>query len=311
MTQCNDMPTLIDAALLPLADKISTHAEALMRRGEIAELRVWCEITPIVMRRVQPELSMWLAWALVLGDTPEQADAQVRITEVYLAELQQAMPGDPLLAGRQPLTPHCLRGVQSQLNLIRAIAARRMGYFDLAQHWLDQATAQLWRNDQVLAGVIKAENAWLAQKRGALVDARRGMFAAALQGESTQHVLLQVSSLGRLAELSLQQGDAAQAQDLAMQAQHVAQMNHTVLFDFIAEDVRRLAQALPIDLLSEREREVLACLAQGWRDPQIARVLGVSVSTVRWHCRNVYRKLGVNSRGQAAAFCKTQLPPQF
>lgn len=54
-------------------------------------------------------------------------------------------------------------------------------------------------------------------------------------------------------------------------------------------------------LLTRREAEVLALLQQGRTNPQIAIELGVGVETVRTHARNIYRKLGVSSRGELAA----------
>jgi DNA-binding NarL/FixJ family response regulator len=51
--------------------------------------------------------------------------------------------------------------------------------------------------------------------------------------------------------------------------------------------------------LSEREREVLALLAKGFRYQEIADLLHVSGHTVTTHIRRIYRKLEVNSRSQA------------
>ena len=55
------------------------------------------------------------------------------------------------------------------------------------------------------------------------------------------------------------------------------------------------------DRLTEREREVLALLADGVPNAQIASRLRVSANTVKFHLGNVYRKLGVDNRTEAAA----------
>jgi DNA-binding CsgD family transcriptional regulator len=54
---------------------------------------------------------------------------------------------------------------------------------------------------------------------------------------------------------------------------------------------------LPRDLsLSERELEVANLAACGLHDKEIARRLGISITTVRTHLDHAFRKLGVNNR---------------
>jgi ATP/maltotriose-dependent transcriptional regulator MalT len=54
-------------------------------------------------------------------------------------------------------------------------------------------------------------------------------------------------------------------------------------------------------LPSERELEVLALIAAGKSNKEIASKLFVSMATVKTHTNNLYRKLGVRSRTQAVA----------
>jgi DNA-binding NarL/FixJ family response regulator len=55
-----------------------------------------------------------------------------------------------------------------------------------------------------------------------------------------------------------------------------------------------------LDALTSREREVLAELAKGRSNREIARALGVSEKTVKAHVSSVLAKLGVQDRTQAA-----------
>jgi DNA-binding NarL/FixJ family response regulator len=60
----------------------------------------------------------------------------------------------------------------------------------------------------------------------------------------------------------------------------------------------------PVDELTEREREVLVMLSSGLLNKQIARRLGISEKTVKAHLTNVYRRIGVEDRTQAALWAQ-------
>jgi DNA-binding NarL/FixJ family response regulator len=57
----------------------------------------------------------------------------------------------------------------------------------------------------------------------------------------------------------------------------------------------------PEDVLSPRELEVLAMIAQGESNAQIAVGLKIADATVESHVRQILRKLGVRNRTAAAA----------
>ena len=52
--------------------------------------------------------------------------------------------------------------------------------------------------------------------------------------------------------------------------------------------------------LTKREHEVLALVAQGKRNRQIATALTITEGTVEVHLHNIFQKLDVSSRTQAA-----------
>jgi len=55
---------------------------------------------------------------------------------------------------------------------------------------------------------------------------------------------------------------------------------------------------------SEREADVLLYLCHGYPNSEIAEHLGISQNTVKTHLKNIYGKLGVTNRTQAAAEAK-------
>ncbi|HEU5065492.1 MAG TPA: response regulator transcription factor [Gaiellaceae bacterium] len=56
--------------------------------------------------------------------------------------------------------------------------------------------------------------------------------------------------------------------------------------------------------LSERELEVLRCVAKGLPNKLIARSLGISEKTVKAHLTRIYQQIGVSDRTQAALWAR-------
>ncbi|WP_298211760.1 response regulator transcription factor [Acidovorax sp.] len=92
---------------------------------------------------------------------------------------------------------------------------------------------------------------------------------------------------------------------LALQLQGIAQ-GQPPLSPAIARRLLRhfqpppAAQAPTASDLSARERDVLGLLAQGVRIADIGIALGISRHTVGDHVKNIYRKLNISSRAEAA-----------
>jgi DNA-binding NarL/FixJ family response regulator len=60
----------------------------------------------------------------------------------------------------------------------------------------------------------------------------------------------------------------------------------------------------PLEGLTDREREVLALVAEGLPNKQIARRLEISEKTVKAHLTSVFRAIGVNDRMQAGLWAR-------
>ena len=65
-----------------------------------------------------------------------------------------------------------------------------------------------------------------------------------------------------------------------------------------------------LDLLTARERQVLACLAEGDSRNQIAERLNLTANTVRTHLQNIMVKLGVHSTLEAVALTRAWSMPR-
>ncbi len=66
-----------------------------------------------------------------------------------------------------------------------------------------------------------------------------------------------------------------------------------------AGDLEREATSAAAQKLSARELEVLNLVAKGFTLIEVGQLLDVAPDTARTHAKNIYRKLEVNSRGEA------------
>ena len=112
----------------------------------------------------------------------------------------------------------------------------------------------------------------------------------------------------RLADLVVHHahGDAAPAEAMVESASRLGLERGRIaplLYDFphSGEAPRRATDPCP---LSEREVDALRGLAEGKVYKQIARELSLSVSTIRTHLHNVYRKIGAVDRAQAVLIAR-------
>lgn len=68
----------------------------------------------------------------------------------------------------------------------------------------------------------------------------------------------------------------------------------------------------PVETLTRREKTIISCLIQGWRNREIANHLKITEQTVKNHLRTVFDKVGVSDRLELALYAIHQqldLPP--
>jgi predicted ATPase/DNA-binding CsgD family transcriptional regulator len=113
-----------------------------------------------------------------------------------------------------------------------------------------------------------------------------------------------------LSKVSIELGDITSAREFAEIAGTIARQLHSVTW---IGKVEALLQELepetspPLkstklpdgEVLSPRELEILQLLKSALSGPEIADRLIVSLNTIRFHTKNIYQKLGVNSRLEA------------
>lgn len=161
-------------------------------------------------------------------------------------------------------------------------------------------------NIAAIHGVVAHTCAGLALVRGDVVLARSLAERASARHAAMGTTAWELSSKVRLAEASLATDDPSdrrRASELLAEVQSTAE----------ARGVTRLAQRAatllgrpvpaatgPLQQLTARELEVVALVAEGRTNLEIARELYISLKTVKSHVSHVLTKLGLTSRTQVA-----------
>jgi DNA-binding NarL/FixJ family response regulator len=68
----------------------------------------------------------------------------------------------------------------------------------------------------------------------------------------------------------------------------------------------------PVETLTRREKSIMGCLLQGWRNREIAQHLSITEQTVKNHLRTIFDKVGVSDRLELVLYAihhRMELPP--
>lgn len=74
----------------------------------------------------------------------------------------------------------------------------------------------------------------------------------------------------------------------------------------------RASAIRPADTLTRREKTIVSCLMQGWRNKEIADQLSITEQTVKNHLRTIFDKIGVSDRLELVLYAihqRLDLPP--
>jgi DNA-binding NarL/FixJ family response regulator len=89
----------------------------------------------------------------------------------------------------------------------------------------------------------------------------------------------------------IEQGEPPLSPSIAMRVlQHFRQHEQTRPAEVTDDGIR----------LTEREVDILRLIGKGYKAAEIARLLSITLNTVNTYVRDVYRKLGISSRAEAA-----------
>ncbi|MGE8189683.1 LuxR C-terminal-related transcriptional regulator [Pseudomonas sp. NPDC086278] len=243
--------------------------------------------------RLQAYCLTWqVRWLLILG---EPAQAQAKLLRLEAIDARHPEAG------------------QTALKEIHILAENARARWQLAQGDLDGAlkrieqlieTCELHRRQLgtvrllMLSGVIETQRGNPGAARDHVLEAlRRGQRFGLLRTLLDAHP----DALGLISDIASQE---VLDPVLAFYVERLQAANVTtpaVPTEKTAPAATGKPLAAGMEPLSEREIEVVRLLAQALPNKKIARALGLSPETVKWHLSHIYSKLGVSSRDEAVA----------
>lgn len=215
--------------------------------------------------------------------------------------------GGPLglsLGGR-----HCMLGNEVEtldVTRLRLLIAEHKFNADLLKNELKNAGAIVFLRRKLLLLVLIAKAHYLGgDKKQALRILKDALLSAQAEGfirtfvdegEPLPHMIRDVYKVV-LAEES--KGDRKLSSDYLLRILGAMGTSAPV-----CDEVKQPQDLSLLEELTEREKSILEKLALGYSTEELASSLYISVHTVRYHLRNIYSKLGANSRVQAVALAR-------
>jgi ATP/maltotriose-dependent transcriptional regulator MalT len=215
------------------------------------------------------------------------------------------------------------------LLMTQARNARRRGDLEESARTLEEVRRRGLgspNKDEALGFYEAADHLGLALLRG---DAKAGRrLIASLPPDPTDNVILTIKRRVLTAALHEIEGDTRASVANLEDAVRIARVGYRFQFSFVEPIVRPVLERMvgrtehdefvrsiierlpqtpgrdaeqPVDPLTKRELDVLAEIAAGYTNEQIADRLFISRGTVKRHTANIYMKLGVHHRTEAAA----------
>lgn len=224
----------------------------------------------------------------------EWFSARIRLAAVAIGALAQSMPQLP--AGERGRVMEQVDRLHSDGHVVLE------RYTDPSGHWGPEGRAWVKRLD---AEVLRAR--WLAGVGAPPLDVLLGVWretAILVEDFGDVHELARVRAT--LAAILRSSGDAAGAREMGDLARATA---HELGAQPLLDELRALGGGAVrgesgSTTLTARESEILALVAEGRSNGEIAKRLFISAKTVSVHVSNILRKVGASGRTEAAAIAR-------
>jgi LuxR family maltose regulon positive regulatory protein len=272
------------------AHLIEEYADALWGRGEHARLRRWLEKLPTELVCSKPHLCIFHAWYSFVSGQQEAAEQSLQAAEQAL-DSGTDRATETEAPERDSLTSLDRAKLQGRVAAIRAFMDSHRGDVPGMIQQARQALECLPEQDRTWRSMIAMVLGDVYGFKGDMTAAYEARFEALTACRAAGDIYYVILASMKLAITLRSQGRLQRTIEICQQQVELAKECG-------------LSQASVVGLLLMIWGEVLT-------NPEIASRLFLALNTVKVHTRNIYGKLGVNNRTQAAARAKTLgiLPP--
>ena len=233
--------------------------------------------------------------AAMLAETEQslrQSGNLHRMPDVAAAQVLTLLQQGDLAAASHLAQAHDLPLCQARVHLAQGDPSAALAVLEPYRRRVEE---RAWANEQLKTGILQAV---AFHARGERAPAMEALDEALVSAEPGGFIRIFVDEGAPMARL------LREASSRGVRPEYVRRLLAAFPVDDAeraASPATRVAGSRLAEPLSGRELEVLALIAEGQTNQEIAADLYLSLHTVKAHARTIYAKLGVSSRTQAVA----------
>jgi len=213
-----------------------------------------------------------------------------RMPEVAAAQVLTLLHQGNLTAAADLAEKHDLPISQARVHLAQGETSAALAVLGPLRQQVDEKG---WEDEQLKVMVLQAVALFAHGEKDKAVQLLCETLALAEPGGFIRIFVDEGTQMARLLHEALSSGIAPDYIRRLLAAFPVAESGQTTLSQM------RYPESELVEPLSERELEVLRFLTTELSGPEIAQKLMIEISTFRYHTKNIYTKLNVNSRRAA------------
>jgi LuxR family maltose regulon positive regulatory protein len=233
--------------------------------------------------------------AAVLAEADQAArqhDFVLQMPEVAAAQVLTLLQLGNLPAAAHLAQAHDLPLSQARVHLAQGDPSAALAVLEPFRRRVEE---RAWADEQLKTRILQAVAFHALGERARAVELLDEALASAEPGGFIRIFVDEGAPMARLLREALSRGVRPEYVRRLLAAFPVDEAGRA------ASPATRVAGSRLAEPLSSRELEVLALIAEGLTNQEIAARLYLSLHTVKAHTRNIYAKLGVSSRTQAVA----------